>query len=235
MKRFIAASALALFATGASAATVDFGTNLNAVQNPASTTQHGEIVDKFDFGNGLTGFLIVDNAGQSAAGEARIFDSGLTGTSDRDLEGPFTSSDTPSDIRDFGNILIIQERANLASSIADDERSGGSITFVFDQAINLVGLDYLDGERGASVVAGMQTLGTLASGINGDNEFSSFDFAGNSAAEGITQFRVDFGGSGAIGGFEATLAAVPVPAALPLMLLGLGGLGALRRRKSKTA
>ena len=235
MKHYIAASAVALMATGASAATVDFGTNLDITQNLSASTEHGEIFDTFDFGNGISGYVVVENNGQAGAGEARIFDSGLTGTSDRDLEGDFTNPDDASDTRDFGNILIIQERANLASSIADDERSGGAITFIFDQAINLLSLDYLDGERGAVISTGNSILGALGRNVNGDNEFTSFDFAGLSDAAGITQFRVDYVGSGAIGAFDATLAAVPLPAGLPLMLLGLGGLGVMRRRNAKTA
>ena len=236
MKHYIAASVVALMATGASAATVDFGTNLDDTQNASDSTVHGEIFDVFDFGNGISGRVVVENNGQDDPGEARIFNSRLTGTSDRDLEGDFTNPADSTDVRDFGNILIIQERARLASSEADDERAGGAITFIFDQAINLLSLDYLDGERGAVISAGASPLGTLGSNVNGDNEFTSFDFGNLAAATNITQFRVDFGGSGAIGAFDAELAVpVPVPAALPLMLLGLGGLGALRRRQNKKA
>jgi hypothetical protein len=235
MKRFFATSMIALMATGASAATVDFGTNLDTVHNPAAATVHGEIFDRFDFGGGISGYVVVENNGQSAPGEARIFNSRLTNTSDDDLEGDFTNPLDASDVRDFGNILIIQERAHLASSNADDERSGGAITFIFDAAIDLLSLDYLDGERGAVVSTDNQILATLGQNVNGDNEFTSFDFSGQTAATSITEFRVDYVGSGAIGAFDATLAAVPVPAALPLMLLGLGGLGALRRRKSQIA
>ncbi len=233
MKTFFSASVLAMMAAGASASTVDFGTNLDMTQNPAAVTSHGEIVDRFDFGGGISGFLLVENNRLQTPGEARIFNSRLSNTSDDDLEGDFVNSADANDVRDFGNILIIQERANLADSVADDERAGGAITFVFDRAIDLLSLDYLDGERGARISAGNnETLGVLNNGQSGDNQFTSFDFAGLDAAQGITRFRIDFVGSGAIGAFDAAVSAVPVPAALPLMLLGLGGLGALRRRKT---
>jgi hypothetical protein len=227
MKNLVAAGILALSTGAASAATIDFGTNFGAA------TTNGQQITTFDFGGGLTGSLSVFNAGLGGAGEARIFDTNVSDSADPDLEGDFTNAQDSTDVRNFGSALIIQERVNKASAIPDDERAGGSITFTFDKAIDLLSLDYLDGEEGASVFANMSQIGGFGSGISGDNLFVTLGFGAD--AMGITQFRVDFLGSGAIGAFDVQLSAVPIPASLPLLLAGLGGLGYMGRRRRKTS
>lgn len=225
MKLLCAASAIALCGTAATAATFSFDTNAGAALSD------GDLLQSFDFGGGVSGSLTVINAGNPnlSSPEARIFDTTLDDTFDSDLEGDFTNATDSSDVRGFGNALIIQERPNLAEGIPDDERAGGSIQFRFDNAIDLTSIIYLDGEEGYDVTSGGTLLGSLGSGISGDNLFAEVSFGTN--ATNITEFTVVFNGSGAIGSFDANVSAVPIPAALPLMLLGLGGLGALRRRK----
>lgn len=227
MKSVFFAGLLSVCASAGLAASVDFGTNFGAA------TTHGQTISTFDFGGGLTGSLLVENFGDlNTPGEARIFDTNESGTADPDLEGDFSNSNGSGEVRDFGSALIIQERASLASDIADDERAGGSITFFFDKAIDLLGLTYLDGERGASVFAIMTEVGSVAAGVAGDNEFTDVDLTGNSLTLGITEFRVVYNGSGAIGSLDIQVAAVPLPAAFGFLLAGLGGLGLIRRGKN---
>ncbi len=229
-KSFLAGAALLLSSTAASAATVDFGTNLDTANNAASATTHGELVTSFDFGNGLTGRIEVFNRLANGPGEARIFDTNATNTFDDDLEGDMANVANANDVRNFGKSLIIQERAGVASGIPDDEVGGGVVTFIFDQAINLLSLQYLDGEKGAEVRTGSTVLGGFGNGVSGDHMFVDIDFSRSLDAQGITTFSVQYNGSGAIGGFQAELAAVPVPASLPLLLAGFGALTFARRK-----
>lgn len=232
MKKLLLASCLGALSTGATAATVDFGKNFNNFDSASDTTAHGEIVSRFDFGNGLTGRIVVSNPNEvGGVGEARIFDTRLTGTSDDDLEGDFENVANAADNRDFGKALIIQERVSLADSNADDERSGGVVTFFFDKAINLLNLSYLDGERGATVSTGGTELGDFGSGVSGDHKFVELHFARNPDAFGIRSFSVNYNGSGAIGAFDAEVAPIPLPAGLGLLLAGLGGLGVASRKR----
>lgn len=227
MKSVFLAGLLSVCASVGLAAPVDFDTNFGAA------TTHGQVISTFDFGGGLTGSLLVDNFGDfSMPGEARIFDTNKAGTADPDLEGDFSNSNGSGEMRDLGSALIIQERASLADDIADDERAGGVITFFFDKAIDLLGLTYLDGEAGASVFANMTEVGTVAANVAGDNDFTDVDMTGIPSTLGITQFRVVFNGSGAIGSLDIEVAAVPLPAAFGFLLAGLGGLGLIRRGKT---
>ena len=235
MKFFISAAALALSVTAAQAATVDFGTNFDATDSAATTTSHGELFTAFDFGNGLTGTVSVVNGfnSQAQVGEARIFDTNETGTADPDLEGDFTNAMDSSDVQNFGKALIIQERAGVASAIPDDEGRGGIITFSFDNKIDLLGVTYLDGEKGAIVNSANDLLGSFGSGVSGDNKFVDLDLTASADAYGITGFSVQYNGSGAIGALDLQVSAVPLPAGLPLLAAGLIGLGYARSQRKK--
>ena len=229
--RFAALAAVSLFATSAPAATVDFATNFGL-----ALTEGTRITD-FDFGAGLTGRLTVTGG----AGEARIFDTrpGSTGTrparegggGDPDLASPFTNVADATDARNFGNALIIQEAAGRASAIPDDNAGKGAITFSFDRPVDLYSFTYLDGEKGARVKVDGARVGRKARGA--DNLFDVVTFDGPET-RGISAFTVMFGGSGAIGAFEAAPATPPAPVPLPASatLLGFALLGlALARRR----
>lgn len=233
MKHLLLASCLGVLSTGATAATVDFGNNFNNFNSAVDATTHGEIVTRFDFGNGLTGTIetIAFRGSKFRRAEARIFDTRLTGTSDPDLEGDFENVANANDDRNFGKALIIQEDPLRADSEADDELNGGFITFSFDTAINLLSLSYLDGEKGATVRTGGTELGSFAANVSSDNMFVDMNFVRNPDAFGIRTFTVVYNGSGAIGSFDAELAPIPLPAALPLLLVGLGGLGYVSRKR----
>lgn len=219
------ATAAALFAaSSASAATlVDFSTNFGGV------VSEGDVITDFDFGGGLTG-SITTIPGKNATGEAMIFDT-RPGTAsvgnDRDLKSPFTNVNDASDKRGFDNALILQEKGSTDGP--DDAARGGIITFNFDKAIRLASLSILDGNdnspTGASLFLDLATVAFATNLGGGDNEFETIlpDVTVNS-------FSVRFAGSGAIGQFEAS--AVPLPAALPMFLLALAGLGAYARRKN---
>ena len=247
MKYFLPVAMLAMSVSTASATTIDLGMNFNDFDSALDVTAHGENVTFFDFGNGVTGRIEVFNRalfredpalGRTNNGEARIFDTRLTGTSDDDLEGDFTNVADANDTRDFGKALIIQERASKASSNADDEAGGGTVTFFFDAAIDLLGLAYLDGEKGAIVTTGNHQLGDFGADVSGDHLFVELDFSTDALAFGLTEFTVDYQGSGALAGFNvrdavpgAGPSVVPLPAALPLLLGAFGSLSLLRSRK----
>lgn len=235
MKFLLTASVLALSTTAVSAATVDLGINFDTTDNASNFTSHGELVTRFDFGNGLTGSIDVVNGFGSTAtkGEARIFDTRETGTADDDLEGDFTNVADSNDVVDFGKALIIQERVGLASDIPDDERRGGTVTFTFDNAVDILSLAYLDGEKGAIATADGIQIGDFGSGVSGDHKFVMLDFSNDPNAFQITTLSIQYNGSGAIGGLNFVPSPVPLPAGLPLLLAGLGGLGmAARKRKA---
>lgn len=65
------------------------------------------------------------------------------------------------------------------------------------------------------------------------NDLFTLNFAG--AADGVTSIRFDNTGKGnvRIGGIDADIvSAIPLPAALPLLLTGLAGLGFMSRRRA---
>lgn len=234
MKYLAAASVLALSTMAASASTVDLGINFDPTDNVSAFTSHGELLTKFDFGRGVTGTVSVINGfgANAQTGEARIFDTRLTGTADDDLEGDFTNVADSNDVRDFGKALIIQERVGVASAIPDDEVRGGIVTFTFDNAVDILSLAYLDGERGAIATADGVQIGDFGSGVSGDHKFVLLDFANDPNAFEVTTLEIRYNGSGAIGGLNFVPSPVPLPAGLPLLLAGLTGLGlAARKRK----
>ena len=189
----------------------------------------------FDFGGGLTGRITTGDLGSKATGDVVVFDTTAGSTSvgnDPDLLGPFTNVNNANDILDFGNALILNEK-NGAGHGPDDAANGGAITFTFDLPVLLTAVFILDGAdnspNGASIfVDGAATA--LATGLGGgDRQFEVFDnFDPNTT---VTSLTVDFAGSGAIGRFGATV--VPVPAALPLLLTGLGAFALIARRKGR--
>jgi hypothetical protein len=196
------------------------------------------VVNSFDLGGGFSGSLSVTNNDNptNLPSEARTFDATLTGTADPDLENPFENSDNPGELRRFGKVLIIQELSSRTNTSPDDERRGGTITFNLDNAINLTGLTFLDGEEGASVFAGMTASGTAIGVFDGasDNQYTTIDFSG--AAVGISAFTIEFNGSGALAEIFASVPGgptnvIPLPAGAWLLLGGLGALGAAKRRR----
>lgn len=209
--------------TLAQAATVDF-----------SNFSEGDVISgsTLDFGGGVTGTITVDSnnfVAGAANDQARIFSTApgsLSAVNDPDLAGTLTNVNDPSDTQDFGNVLIIQEVGGAAGSngAPDDEAGGGTITFMFDQAIDLLSISLLDGEEDITVTAGPRVFTNVG---GADNEFETI----MASVFGITQFEIDFGGSGALGEFDFQIAAVPLPATLPMFLVALAGAGLVLRRR----
>lgn len=216
MFKLTTAAAAVVIATGAAhAAVIDF-----------ENFDHGETVNSVTVG-GVTATITVDSNG--AFDQAVAFDTSLTGTADPDLEAPFSGSGSENP----GKILIISEDGG-----PDDERLGGTITFEFSQPVDFAGFSAYDGGFFEVTSArGDQLVGDEFITVAGDNlsnrlETPQGDFDGISTLNFIFQNS----GEGASGGiddleFTASVAPIPVPAALPLLAAGLGGLVLVGRRR----
>ncbi len=133
-----------------------------------------------------------------------------------------------------GNVLILQTPGN---ALANDLASGGSITFTLDSgpSLALIGASGIDDDVWTFSTSVGGPLGELVLGA--DKETGMVDFLPTFLSLGDS-FTITFEGSGAIDllVFDDGVNVVPVPAALPLMLAGLGGFGLLaRRRKNRAA
>lgn len=183
---------------------------------------------------------------------AVAFDTGETGTSDDDLEGPpwATGNLGNLDTLELGNVLIISENADgIGDGIADDpddegSRPAGQLIFDLDVARSFVGFDLIDIEG----VGDDDEPGQFATFFMGGAEVASIEFAefenggahdqgalfGNNSVNRIAPIGVglfdrlviSLGGSGAVD----NLVLLPTPGALPLFAIGLGLLFLARRR-----
>ena len=138
-----------------------------------------------------------------------------------------------------GLVLIIEE--NPGDSTPDDSRFGGTISFSFAQAVIMNAITLLDLDRdftnmmftfffegGGSTTTGLPADVTLLGTKTGDNSLRRYVFGDMGA---ITGFDLTTTDSGAVASLELT--PVPLPAAGWLLIGGLGGLVAMKRRKAK--
>ena len=211
------------------AAAVAFAGPTWAVTLTFDEYEHGDVITEVSLGGGVTATVAAEGNSRNSPDEATIFDTTLDNTEDPDLEGPFTADGVNFDF-EAGRALIIQEN----DGEPDDDGRGGWISFTFSQAVSFLGFDFLDDEfvtvsdnNGNSAVVGTGT------GPAFDNYVTASGLLGFSD---VTELTFDFGGnSGAIDNLEFEIAAVPVPASLPLMLAGLAGFGFASRRRKNAA
>lgn len=179
------------------------------------------------------------------SGDAMVFDTNNVTGGDTDLAANFdTLTMGGTDNFNPGNILIISEDGD--SSDPDDAAGGGTITFTFDRLVSFVDINIFDVDVGelVTVIFGFED------GSRGEVDISGADIGNGNYIEftrtfeevfgttlanlfrrpiEITSLGIRFSGSGGVDGLQYS--EIPLPAALPLMLVGLGGLGWASRRK----
>ena len=206
--------------------------------------------DEYQASLGVTISAVNNDLGHNYAA---IFDSNNPTGGDGDLGAPFNEGQ-PDELSP-GNILIIQEDdAGCAGGICttpDDEgtrfndKPTGTITFMFDQVIELLTMDFFDVETDEN---GTQEINEIrlfnSSGVQiFDNDYHTPDTGGNRlwdqvvfgpgngvGISGIRKIEVNFAGSGALD--NVTYNVVPVPASVWLFGTALLGFIGYSRRRS---
>ena len=210
------------FAFSAPAAVIDF--NDPAIQGTAITSVSSD-----------DGTVTASVSAIGGTDQAVVFDTTATRTADPDLQDPFRLTDEagPGTVRP-GGVLIVQER-DLSIGGPDDNARGGVLSFVFDQVIDFTGFRIFDGAVvTVSTSSGASAVFSVDEPPNqnyGNRVYGEFSFTG--LFDGISDLTFDIRGSGAIDDLQ--VAAIPVPATLPLLIAGIGGLGFAARRRRKAA
>lgn len=226
MKNAMALIACAGIAMNASADVIDF-----------STLSHGEVVNSQFSSMGVN--ISAINFNQSFD-LAVAFNTSLSGTSDPDLEGPWSMGNVSLNT-DLGNVLIIQENEDIDP---DDEggRPAGQLIFDFDMSIQSFGFFVVDVEGSTvekSVVeffSGSSSVGMIDfADFEAGGSFDNGAIYGNNSINNIGELsvganfdRVVITAGGSMG-FDNISFTVPAPGSLALMGMGLGV--AMRRRR----
>ena len=225
MKAFVAAITAGLLYSGAAGA-VPVSLDFNSIT--AGTIVSNQFPGVTIFGH--------RNGAPSGLNSAMIFDTENPTGNDTDLEGPFDNPTTaPNEMLEPQKVLIVSEDND--SGDPDDAAQGGMLSFMFDSLVDILSLNALDINNNESISFSFydEDDNLISSTSNGatttaDNEYLEFLFD----VTGVKKLVVDLSGSGAIDDLVYDVSEVPVPAALPLLLSGLAGLGFAARRKRKT-
>ena len=227
-RSILALAAAAAFAPNAAALVIDFEGLAAGTIVDNEYSDLGIMISALNFDNDLD--------------LAVVFDTNNPTGGDTDLGSPFApgpgnnlGSLSP------GNVLVIQENDNcnsLSCTTPDDEgsRPGGQFTIEFDQAVTLNSIDFFDVEIEESgptddnrislfdINDNLIALDFFTPDTGGDNQWARALFG----VDGVARIEINMGGSGAIDNIDVTV--VPLPAALPLFVAALGGLGFMRKR-----
>lgn len=217
------ATAAALMAAAtAQAATIDFST-------PGG---NGNVILASDLFNVLS--LTVDSAGSEDT--LITFNTNLASAEDPDLVAPFDDPNTVGFDNEtgLGSIAIISESATYVPP--DDEATGGKVTFVFDKLVTLKSTTFVDTKSGTVTLLDIDGVPLTINPFDipdvdtddttNPNQFSKLVYGDIS---GVKTMIIELGESG---GFDnIVFQPVPVPAALPLFLAGVGGLVVARRKR----
>ena len=166
-----------------------------------TTTTTNHVIDFEGFAAGT----VIDNeyaslgvtiSASGGSNEAMIFDSANPTGGDKDLRTPgYGINNTTAQ----GNILIISEDGD--SSDPDDNAHGGTITFDFDDAVNINALSFVDIEENGGKVFTTDANGnvttTLIPGV-GDNSFQTLSINDDD----VVKLEVDLAGSGSISSLD---------------------------------
>ncbi|MEM9392879.1 MAG: VPLPA-CTERM sorting domain-containing protein [Pseudomonadota bacterium] len=177
------------------------------------------------------------DTGASACDTTLPFDSGKC--DDPDLVAAGNSQSEA-----LGSVLVVQESGTASGDplnfgFSDDNFNGGTLTFTFDTMVKLLSVDILDIESGTTLSVTMDGIaltagGAGSDGISGDSLFETFLPTNMVFGDALV-----FTANSSYGIDNLTVQAVPVPAAIPLLLASLGGFGVVRRsqrrRKTSTA
>jgi hypothetical protein len=132
-------------------------------------------------------------------------------------------------------ILIAGPGSACANPGDDNIRLGDAVTLTFGETVAVSSFSFTDADHND---LNLNNTNTLLIAINDPNAFVQYTFAEAVAlviaGVDLIRFAFDDAGTGVqfyVNGFEAT--PVPLPAAAPLLLLGLAGLGLTSRRRRK--
>jgi len=206
------------------AAVIGMPVSAHAVTQDLNSFATNTAINSLGFGGGITATVTTVSNRSGGTNQAVTFDSDNPTGNDDDL-GPFTPGQ--------GQILIIAGPENGSQGLPDDDAQGGTITFDFNQAVNLLSFVYIDTESPNNELLLSASNGFSIGNGSGlvTGNFARDTFNAGGALDNITSISFIFEGSGAIDDFNVT--AVPLP--LPGVLLGgvlLAGYGLSRRRKA---